>query len=219
MANERGSRLRRAGIGLLELLISVAALGVIMTAVAMVQVRSNDESASMVARTTAEANACRVLDRVAEELTGVGKTLLFPDPTTTFGASTLVFQRPIGVSNAGVKLWGNPSRLELRMGTGELDNGADDNSDGLIDEREIALTRDFGTGNARTIVLCTNIADLAPGELVNGVDDNGNGVVDEAGFNVRRVGDLLNVRVCVEQPFAGDQVTRSWVDTSIVLHN
>ena len=69
-------------------------------------------------------------------------------------------------------------------------------------------------------VLCTGIPELAPGETANNnLDDDGNGVTDEAGFNVRRVGDLLTVRLCVQAPFAGNQVTTTRLQTSVVLHN
>jgi len=203
----------------MEMLVSVGVLGLILTSVGLVQMRGESSSKAMRARDIAESRARRALDRVAAEMTGVGRSLVFPDPSTSFGASTLTYQRPTGVNAAGVTVWGTQSKLELRLDPREIDNGIDDDHDGLVDERELVLTRDFGTPNARTIVLCRNIPKYMPGEVPNGLDDNGNGVVDEAGFNVRRVGDLLTIRLAVQQPFSGNQVATAVIDTAIVLHN
>jgi prepilin-type N-terminal cleavage/methylation domain-containing protein len=210
---------RCAGFTVIELLVSVTVMGIVLTALGLVQARSATETKVMQARATAESRARRALDRVAEELTGVGHSLIFPDPSSNFGTSVLTYQRATGVTNAGVVTWNTPSRVELQLDPRELDNGVDDNGDGLVDERRLVFTRNFGTANAQTAVLCTGIPKLAPGELANGIDDNGNGVIDEAGFNVRRIGDLLTLRITVQQPYAGNQVATVSLETSIVLHN
>ena len=216
----RTIRRRTGGFTLLELLIAVGVLGLVLSAVGLVQLRGNDASASMQARDNTETRARRTLDRVAEELTGVGKTLMFPDPNTNQGAGAITYQRSAGVNNLGVEQWGPTSRLELQMDPNEIDNGLDDDSDGLVDERQLLLTRNFAGGGSQVVVLCTGIPELAPGETANNnLDDDGNGVTDEAGFNVRRVGDLLTVRLCVQAPFAGNQVTTTRLQTSVVLHN
>jgi prepilin-type N-terminal cleavage/methylation domain-containing protein len=220
MITHRESQRRTAGFSLIELLVSIGVLGLILTAVGLVQLRSAAESKSMQARGIAEARARRALDRVAEELTGVGHSFMFPDPSGSTGTSALTYQRPTGVNNLGVVTWGIPSRLQLQLEPRELDNGVDDDSDGLVDERQLVYTRDFGAASATMVVLCTGIPELAPGEIANNiVDDNGNGVADEAGFNVQRIGDLLTIRITVQQPFAGNQIATVSLETSIVLHN
>ena len=216
---QRPGRRQDGGFTLLELVISVGVLGLVLTALGLLQSRSTAESKSLQARGTAETNARRALDRVAGELTGVGRSLIFPDPTTSFGTSALTYQRPTGVSNAGIVTWSTASRIELQLDPREVDNGIDDDRDGLVDERRLLYTREFGTANARSVVLCTNLPELVPGETVNGLDDNGNTLVDEAGLNIRRIGDLLNLRITVQQPFDGDQIATVTLETSVVLHN
>ena len=48
-------------------------------------------------------------------------------------------------------------------------------------------------------VLCHDVPELAEGEVLNNADDNGNGVTDEAGFNVHRTGDILTLRLSIEE--------------------
>jgi prepilin-type N-terminal cleavage/methylation domain-containing protein len=209
----------RAGFSLVEMLIGIVVTSVLLCAVAVVQRRSTSASKVMQARALAESAARRALDRVAAELTGVEQSFNQPDPTGSFATSAMTYRHPIGVSNAGVVLWSTPSRLELQLDPRETNNGLDDDGDGLVDERRLVLIRGFGTAGAQTVVLCNGIPELMEGELPNAVDDNGDGVIDESGFNIHRLGDLLTVRLCVQQPYAGNQIAVSTLETSIVLHN
>jgi prepilin-type N-terminal cleavage/methylation domain-containing protein len=213
------NRSPRAGYTLIELLLSAAVMGLVLTALAQVQMRSSVEAKGMQAREIAAGRARRALDRVAEEMTGVGRSLIFPDPSSAFGTGAVTYQKATGVSGAGVVQWTTPSRLELRIDPREIDNGIDDDGDGLVDEQQLVLTRNFGLPNAQPVVLCSNIPKLAPGEILNGIDDNGNGVVDEAGFNIQRVGDLLTIRLTVQQPYSGNRVATVTLETSVTLHN
>lgn len=219
MLPPRAKRRLAGGFTLVELAVSVTILGLLFGLVGMIQKRGNDASGEALARASTEARVRRALDGLAEHLTGVGRTLLFPDPTTNFGASTTTFQHPTGVSNLGVVTWDTPSRIELLLDPRDADNGLDDDGDGLVDERRLVWTRNVGAGNQQSATLCNGVPELMPGEIVNALDDNGNGVVDEAGFNIRRVGDLLTVRLSVQQAFGDGQMATSTMETSIVLHN
>lgn len=212
-------RRARGGFTLLELVIATAALSLLLGAMGVVQVRSREMSRVSVAQEEVEAQCRRNLDRVAEELEGVGRTMLFPDPSTAFGTGTLTYQHPASISNMGVVTWDNARHLQLQLAPGEIDNGLDDNGDGLVDERALVLTRDFGLGSARSVTICSGIPELAQGETVNGIDDDGNGLVDEAGFNIRRVGDLLTVRLTLQQPMGKGEIATASLQTSMALHN
>ncbi len=215
----RTARRSARGFTLIELSISVAILALLFGAVGLFQVRSNDATKASMTRAELETRARRTIDRVAEELTGIGQSLAFPDPNTAFGAGTITYQRPTGVTGAGVVTWTAPSRLALELETGEVDNGLDDNQDGLVDERRLVLTRGLGTAGEQRVVLCHGVARWLAGEVPNMADDNGNGVIDEAGFSLRRIGDLLIIRLTLEQPAAESQVFTSTVETSILLRN
>jgi len=209
----------RAAFTLIELAISVAMMGVVLGSVSMFQLRSQEHTDSMLVSEKVETQARRTLTRIVDELRGVGTGFLVPDPTSSLGASTLVFQRPVDVTNAGVVVWGAPSRLELELEPLETNDGVDEDGDALVDERRLVMTRGIGTASERSVVLCTGIAELADGELGNGGDDNGNGLVDEAGFSIRRVGDLLTIRLTVLAPSGGGASVSTSIETSVVLRN
>lgn len=220
MLPHRVQRRPAGGFTMVELAVSVTILGLLFGLVGMIQMRGNVASEEALARASTEARARRALDQVAAQLTGIGRTLLFPDPTTNFGASTTTFQHPTGVSALGVVTWDTPSRIEILLDPREINNGVDDDGDGLVDERRLMWTRNVGAGNQQSVTLSNGIPELMPGETAgNALDDNGNGILDEAGFNIRRVGDLLTVRLSVQQAFGDGQMATSTMETSIVLHN
>jgi prepilin-type N-terminal cleavage/methylation domain-containing protein len=209
----------RAAFTLIEMLISVTVLAFVLGAMALVQIRSQATSQATLSKTLSEMRARRALDRVVGELSGVAHGYMFPDPTTDLGTSAMTYQHPTGVDAVGNVTWDVPSRLELQLEPGEVDNGIDDDSNGLVDERRLVLTRNFGTPNAQSVVLCTGIPRYLEGETPNLLDDNGNGLLDEPGFNIFRVGDLLTVRLTVQVPLGGGRTDMTTVQTSIVLRN
>lgn len=218
----RGRRLprsRRAAFTLLEMVIAMGTLAVVLGAVGMFQKRSAMQSRASLARERAETHARRALDRAAEELRGVGRLLLNPDPTSVLGTSTINYQKPAGVTNAGTIVWGTPSRLRLELEPGETNNGTDDDGDELVDERRLVLFREVGTGDERAVVLCTGISELAGGELANGLDDDGDGLIDEPGFSVFRVGDLLTLQITALVAVRDGTIATSSMSTSVVLRN
>jgi hypothetical protein len=213
-------RRRSAGFSVIELVLAIAMLAGLIGIVSSFQGRTRDQSQAWLAREKTESSARRALDRIAGELTGVGLTMLDPDPIGNLGASTLTYCRPESVSVAGVIVWANPSSLTLELEPGEVDDGDDDDGDGLIDERRLVLTRDVGTAQQTSVVLCTSIGELLEGEVADGVlDDNGNGLVDEEGFNVQRIGDLLTLRLTTQAGGGGGQVFQATVETCVVLRN
>jgi hypothetical protein len=66
---------------------------------------------------------------------------------------------------------------------GELDDGLDNNDNGMIDECRLVLLPDV-LGGGPEIGLAGYVTRFAEGELANGIDDNGDGDVDEPGFSI-----------------------------------
>jgi prepilin-type N-terminal cleavage/methylation domain-containing protein len=210
----------RSGFTLMEVMIVITILGGLLGAVAMFQLRSEDSFQATSAQARADSLARQSMARIMEAVSGSSNAVFVPDPTSSLGTDTLTFQQPTAVSNAGVVTWSNQMRFALALDTGEVDNGLDDNGNGLIDERRLVLTLDVNTLTPKSVTLCHGVAEWYPGETGgNAIDDNGNGVVDERGFSVRRVGDLLNVRLAVQVGYSKGRVATATTDTALVLHN
>jgi hypothetical protein len=168
---------------------------------------------------TAQQQMHRALERVLSGIDGASITTLVPDPTGQLGGDDFVFQRSTGVDGTGAVVWSTRTSIALALDDREVADGIDNDHDGLVDERKLTSTTDVGTGAARTVTLVHNVPAQFPGEAANGIDDNGNGVVDERGFNVQRVGSLLNLRLAIQaRGTGGEWVT--WSETaSLRLRN
>ncbi|MEW6071025.1 MAG: hypothetical protein AB1726_00330 [Planctomycetota bacterium] len=115
--------------------------------------------------------------------------------------------------------WGSISRLAFAYADGELDDGVDNNGNGLADEGVITLTRRVGEAEEATVTLCRHVGELFPGETLNGADDNGNGVTDEPGFNAHLVGNVLELRIALVDVDPDGRPLGRTVNTSVRLRN
>lgn len=207
----------RRGFTFIEVVVSLTLLSVIVGAVVMVSSSSTTAMGFTTMRTSVQDKARRALDRVVDEVTNSSSTVMVPDPDG-FGADDVLFQTVEGVTGQVID-WGPQKRLAFQYATGEVDDGLDNDGDGLVDEGVLVFTRDVGGPSQRTSVWCTNVRELLEGELPNGLDDNGNGLVDEAGFSIERNGNLLLIRLTVEKTnYRGDSAMNT-VETAVRIQN
>ncbi len=208
-----------AGFTLLELSISIALLGLITGGICGVFDSTRKVYAQGTTSSLTNTTARRAVDRIACELENSGLGTLFPSPIG-MACDDLVFQVATGVDiGAGTIEFGPSSRLHWEIEGGELDNGLDDDGDGLVDEGCAILTRNYLQPGEREVTLARGISELLEGEIANGLDDNGNGFDDEAGFCVTLQGNLLVLRVSSARVGASGRLTQSTVETSIQLKN
>ena len=121
---------------------------------------------------------------------------------------------------AGAPILGAPTRFTLELSPSEIDNGLDDDGNGLIDERLLVRITNPGDPDEQRSVLARGVRALLEGEVDNGLDDNGNGLADEAGFALDMDGGVLSVRLSLEivDPEGGDNIIRT-LETSLTLRN
>ena len=104
---------------------------------------------------------------------------------------------------------------------GELDNGVDDNGNGLVDECRIEFQPDVVGDPGLVIGWGSFVREYLEGEIPNGVDDNGNGLVDERGLCLTydNASGVLTVRLTLERldPL-GRPLTRT-VETAVQVRN
>lgn len=145
--------------------------------------------------------------RVSSELLASGAPGA-PLPVAPLSAEGIEYRKSTGVVN-GTVVWTAPHRIELQLEQGELDDGLDNNGNGLVDERVVVWTRELDGVEQRT-VLCHGVRELLEGEVENGLDDNGNGLIDEAGLCFEPVGERLLIRLSLERlDAAGRPFTRT----------
>ena len=221
----------------MEAAVAITLLVVLMSSVILAARSSQGAVSATQSASGLEARTRRALDRIAMELMGAGDV----EPISALlGTQAVVYSqaRPWDWDNndsgagdgvAGLTmLWGPRMRLALEMEPGESDDGVDEDGDGLVDEGQIVLTRDHLGANEQTSILCKGVRELLEGEALNGSDDNDNDkdgttneagdIVDEAGFNVHRVGDMLFLKLSMEEALETGTIVCT-LETSVRLRN
>ncbi len=214
------ARARKAsgGFTVVELAFSMVLLGTLLGATFMLTQGGLSAFRSTDLRTSAESRARRALDRVCAELVRASEATLFPDASGQFGTDTLSYSQVVGL-DAGAVQFGPTMRIAFEYAEGELDDGVDNDGNGVVDDGVIVMTTNVGEANETRIVLCRDVSELLEGETVNGDDDNDNGVIDEAGFSIRRVDDVMFVRLSIEQRGAQGELVIVTVESAIELRN
>jgi prepilin-type N-terminal cleavage/methylation domain-containing protein len=188
----------RRGFTMVELLISLTLIAVMMGGLMIVSnsitssVRAGTASASL------EVEGEMAIKKVVEVLREATSGTVTPRPASPFSTSQVTFQRADSWSVKGFA-WLPLERMRLELRPGETDNGADDDGNGLIDERRVTWITNPGAANQRTVTVCHWVSELLEGELPNGADDNGNGLRDEPGLCLAFEDDAAVVRLTLQR--------------------
>jgi prepilin-type N-terminal cleavage/methylation domain-containing protein len=215
----RHTRRARAGHSLIEMLLVLAILGVVGGAVALVGLTGEDAFRAETVRTALDGQAREVLGRLTRELRGSSSGSISALPQSPAWDTNLNFDQPSSIApTTGAIVW-RSMRLELRYEQGELDDGLDNNGNGLVDEGRVVLLRGWGEADEQAVVLVHGVREYLEGESFNGLDDNANGLVDERGLSFERDGDTVTVRLSLEcRDSDGHPSVRS-AETSALLRN
>jgi len=209
----------RAGFSLIEIVVAIAVLGVVMSSLSSVFDSTRDTYQQGATVSQAQTAARRGIGRIAGELENGGIGTLLPSPIGVAN-SDMVFQVARGVDPLTGSIQFEPgSRLRWAVEPSELNNGLDDDGDGLVDEGRVLLTRNFLQADELTVVVARGVSELLEGELPNGIDDNGNGFSDEPGFCMTLQGSLLILRLTTERMSADRRSSVSTVETAVRLKN
>ena len=208
----------RAGFTLLEMLIAVIVLGTTLVSITMtLNSASGAYEEGQVERELDEQDY-RALDAIARELLDAGISQIPVPPTAPLGSESVTYRRATGFDGVNV-LWGSFITVRLELDHGELDDGADNNGNGLVDERMVVWIENEGQPDERRRVLTRWVRERMEGELVNGADDNGNGLEDESGLSFELQGNVLILRLSLERIGTRGRVVTRTVQTSVRLRN
>jgi hypothetical protein len=123
-------------------------------------------------------------------------------PQSALGAghwsSTIDFQVATDWNGTSV-VWGAPERIALLQSPEDANDGLDNDSDGMIDERIVVWTTNVGLPSERSTVLQRDVPESAAGEIAgNAIDENGNGLLSEPGLSFEFVGDEVVIRLSLQ---------------------
>lgn len=195
--HHRIARERRRGFTLVELCATVGIIGLVTLSVQSVADSSDRLSKYTTVRARMLGQGNEALIRATAELSNAGISTLSAGAWGPSGTNSVDFLVVTG-SNGNDPVWSTTRRLQAILSDGEIDNGLDDDSDGLVDERRLVFVRDAGGAGQKQMVLCNNLCETFPGESINGADDNGNGLIDETGFCAFVTGNGVVLRIALQ---------------------
>jgi hypothetical protein len=211
-------RSRRSGYTLLELVMAAVILTVMMGSLAMLSGSSAGALSEGTSQAELDSQLRRTMARISDELLPSGLSVITPAAQAPEGATEVNYKRSGGPVN-GRNSWVDPRRFAFAYETGEIDDGVDNNGNGLVDEGVVTWTLDAGLASERTVVLCHGVRELDAREEQNGVDDDGDGLVDERGFAVQRAVNVLRLGLTLERLDAqGHPIARS-LETTVQPRN
>jgi len=208
---------RRSGFTVVELALAMGILGLALALAGMVTRTGNSAYRAAEAGRKLEQNLHRALDRAVTELEATGTDYLDPTPAEGLAYNRLEYQHLLLQGANAVP--GPTSRLSFEYETGEINDGIDNNGNGLVDEGILVLVRNVGLTSQQRVVLCHNVRELLEGEIANGTDDNGNLLDDEPGFFIQRAGSVVTIRLSVEGIGADGTVLVRTAESSARMRN
>ena len=212
------TRRQEVGVTVLELLVSSVVLIVFLAAVSAsfgVTLKIWEISGPTA---DLDSRAFRAIEEITGRLMRAGDETLFPAAAAPTGSSSISFRSAEGLSGPQA-VWGEEIEYSFEMDPKELEDGVDNDGDGLIDEGMVVWRRNPGTPQEVWGILARGVAGYLEGESLNSMDDNGNGLVDERGFCVVREGNLVTVRMTLLRAIHdGDAVVRT-VSATVRIRN
>lgn len=208
-----------AGFTLVETMIATTVMAVVLSAIGLTVMSGKDTFSQSVSSAVVESRAHRLLDRIVAELQWAGVATLPTEPTLPSGDDQIEFRSCTGFVGAA-QAWSDRTFIALVADPDDPRDGLDNDSDGVIDEGQVVLTRDLGGPNEIQVVLGDGVALRLEGETANGLDDNGNGLVDEGGLSFVIDGDRrLIIRLTLEARDPRGQPLLRTVQTSVTMRN
>lgn len=208
----------RAAFTLTEVLISGCLMASLLLVAGLATERTMDLFRQRRAADAVAASTNRLLQRVTGELKFARQASLLPAAPFPEGLSSLSFQKCLGVQGGAVA-WSSRFNLAWELETGEVEDGVDNNGNGLIDEGQLVWTQNEGQADEQRVVWAHGLCALLPGETLDNTDEDGDGLIDERGLCFSMDADVLTIRIGLQGLGPdGNRITRV-LETSVLLRN
>lgn len=184
-------RVRQGGVTLLELLIAAAILAVIGAMMMSILLTTSNTYNSEVSAVTLDQNGRWAMDRITEDVRGA---VASTRQIVVTGADTSVTFRPnVGYFGGALQL-GNPITYKVQLMPGEIDDGLDNNGNGLIDERQLV-------------------------RIQNGVTTAISPWVQKGGFRVVDLGQSLSITLVLEKTDGAGKTNQRTLTSQVQFRN
>lgn len=209
---------RRAGFTLVEVLLSASLLGGLLLVAGLATDRAMQLFRQRRASEEVNSSASRLLQRITSELSFARLSSFAPVPNAPLGSSTLTFRTCQGVT-AGAVQWSSTVTLRWELDAGEVDDAADNNGNGLIDEGMLVRIENLGLAGEQRVVLEHGLCEFQPGETFDGADEDGDGLIDETGLSFVLQGEVLTIQLGLMGTGPGGNVMTKVVETAVRIRN
>ncbi len=205
---------------MIEVLIAMTVLTMVLAMVGLATLSGQEAYKTGVNAAHLENQARRTLDRIANEVMEAGQQWVLPQPLPPLGSGTLNYRRNTGFGGGNIA-WSTNTSIQFQYAPGELDDGLDNDGNGLVDDGVVALVQDVGGPDQQTTILTRWVAEFLQGEVPNGADDNGNGLQDEGGlsFEYDPALQMLTIRITLQRRDAEGRLATRTMQTSVRLRN
>lgn len=216
----------RLGVTLIEVLIATLLLAVLVGSVGVATVSGSRTYEQGITSADVDGKARRLVDRLAREVLQASPGSLVLTPAVAFGGAPddgaiQLDYRPVDGFAAGALTLGPLRSIRLVTTPGEVDDGLDNNSNGLVDECRVVLVPDVVGAPGQAVGLTGFVREYLEGETQDDADQNGNGLSDERGlcFEYDDVGRVLTIRVTIERLTSQGTLVTGTAETSVYLRN
>jgi len=170
----------RSGFTALEAAITTAIIGLVLSTLMTFAESSSEAHRAQLVSVGLHDRGKGALERIEVQLQSARLASITPQVESPLFTTVIDFQREVGTG--AVAVWGPTERIGLELDDGEVDDGLDNDNDGMTDERRVVWTRALGTAEEQRSVLARDVPEWGEDGILDGLDDNGNGVIDEPGF-------------------------------------
>ena len=189
---------RRGGFTIVEIMIAMTILAVVGGAITLAVQSSIGVYSTATRVVDLEDQGRYTLQRIKTLLLATSQTMINPRPGSPASTNSVDFQRAVGAVGLAIT-WGNLERIQFQYEPSELNDGNDNNGNGLVDEGRLVWIQNVGLASQRQIVLCKYVRELQQNETPAAGDENGNGLTNESGMCFDFSGNNVNMRLTIER--------------------